>query len=183
MEGISYFTYWFYFETKKKNSDRTNFNSSTNFVLISNTLCSQPICATLNKTEAPYSLVFKREYASKYQSRITLISSLQNVKVKNSKTYCEFIVNVWARLKNIIWLFWLHFGWLPWKYPFHLPSENQKRNKKAPPSPLGFKSMVCQVKWNFIILQLSHLMLFFLSYSINWWKKRISCIEFLFWSL
>ena len=90
--------------------------------------------------------------------KVELRSSLQNIKVKNSKVFCEFVVNVSAKLKKIIWLFWLHFGWLPWKYPFHLPNENQKHNKKAPPSPLGVKSMVCRVKWNFIILQHSHIL-------------------------
>ena len=32
--------------------------------------------------------------------RIELGSSLQNIKVKNSKAYCEFIANVSARLKK-----------------------------------------------------------------------------------
>lgn len=74
MEGIGYFILTDSISNlKKKKFDRTNFNSSKNFVLISNTLCSQPVCAALNKTEAPYSLVFKREYASNHQNRITFI--------------------------------------------------------------------------------------------------------------
>ena len=78
--------------------------------------------------------------------KVELRSSLQNIKVKNSKVFCEFVVNISARLKKNHLAFLVALRVVALKVPFHLPNENQKHNKKAPPSPLGVKSMVCRVK-------------------------------------
>ena len=85
MEGISYSTYWFYFETEKKNPIvQTLTPVQISFQLVIPCAVNQSL---LHWIKPRFRIHLSMEENTLVSIKVELRSSLQNIKVKNSKVF------------------------------------------------------------------------------------------------